>query len=77
MTLNNIRVTFTLGVFYLQSVDAENAETVKKNRLLGCYARTEARELIVRDNAIVRDNKRRDFCHGDVGMHEPDVRQRQ
>ena len=35
------------------------------------------RQLIVRDNAIVRDNKRRDFCHGEVGMHEPDVRQRQ
>ena len=24
------------------------------------------RQLLVRDNAIVRDNKRRDFCHGEV-----------
>ena len=30
------------------------------------------RQLIYRDNAIVRDNKRREFCHGEVGMYEPD-----
>ena len=35
------------------------------------------RQLIVRDNAIVRNDKRRDFCHGEVGMHEPDDRQTQ